>query len=294
VGALALAGLLASAGCEGEPVLLGADLCAPVDCGSELAVPARQCADGTTGGYTGRCMRDEALTSCHWEILDCPPLPECVPDDCGTFPVAYTADADESVECRRATDGACRWMVMHLPGCEPTDCGAPPESAAARICPEGVLAGFTGQCVIGADGSCVWEQRDCTVGATALDGPCSLEECGEQPPESRIACADGTAAGTTERCMRMGDGSCGWEVRECPPLVECGASADCGADAFCDRSAVACNATIRGMCSTRPVECPQYTDAADRRVCACDGLTYESACEAQRLGVSVAYDGPCE
>jgi hypothetical protein len=286
------AGLVA--GCEGDPVLLGVDLCAPAACGAELAVPARQCADGTTAGYTGRCMRDEVVTSCHWEIIECPPLPPCMPDDCGVFPVAYTADADEAVECRRAPDGACRWMVMELPGCEPSDCGAPPESASGFICPEGVLAGFTGQCVIGPDGGCTWEERGCTSGAAALEGACSLAECGEQPPESRIACVDGSAAGTTGRCVRASDGVCVWEVLACPPPVACGANEDCGEGLFCDRSAVACAASVRGMCSLRPTECPQYTDASDRRVCACDGLTYESACEAQRLGVSVAYDGPCE
>jgi len=293
--ALALGvGLLA---CEGEPVVLGADLCGSSDCGSELAVPSRQCADGTTGGYTGRCMRDEAVTTCHWEILDCAPLPACVPDDCGLFPVAFTVTPDESVECRRGVDGVCQWTVMELPGCEPTDCGPAPESATAVICGDGALGGFTGVCVIGPDGECVWENRGCELPPTmtgTLDSACSIEECGEQPPESRIACADGTAAGSTDRCTRSEDGSCAWELLECAPLVECAANADCAASEFCDRSAVACNAGIRGMCSMRPAECPNYTDVTDRRVCACDGLTYESACAAQILGVSVAYDGPCE
>jgi hypothetical protein len=293
LGALWLAGLAPMAGCEGEPIVLGVDLCEPTSCGAELAVPSRQCADGTTAGYTGRCMRDEVVTSCHWEIVACPPPVACLPDDCGPFPVAYTVEVDEEVACRRAPDGACRWMVMPLPGCEPSDCGAPPESASARICPEGSLAGFTGQCVIGPDGACGWEERACTTGATALDGPCSLDECGEQPPESRIACVDGSTGGTTGRCIRSDDGVCTWEVRSCPPPVACGDNRDCGDGRFCDRSAVACAASIRGMCSLRPTECPRYTDAVDRRICACDGLTYDSACEAQRLGVSVAYDGPC-
>lgn len=287
--------MLGFAACEGDPVVLGADLCGASDCGSELAVPSRLCADGTTGGYTGRCMRDEAVTACHWEIVDCPPLPECRAADCGSFPVAYTADANESVECRRDADGACRWVVMELPGCEPTDCGPAPESAAAVICSDGALGGFTGACVIGPDGECTWEERECELPMSgALDSTCTIEECGEQPPESRIACVDGTSAGSTDRCVRGEAGSCGWELTDCAPPLECASNDDCPATTFCDRSAVACNVGIRGMCSSRPTECPSYTDAADRRVCACDGLTYESACAAQILGVSVAYDGPCE
>ena len=294
IASLFVAALLAS--CEEERVLLGADLCAASDCGVELAVPARACADGTTAGYTGRCMRDEALTACHWEILDCAPLPECEAADCGQFPIAYTAGVDESVECRRAMDGTCQWTVMELPGCEPADCGVVPESAGAFICPGGELGGFTGACIIGPDGECTWEEAPCTeppVGSLT-DMTCSLEECGQQPSDARIACTDGTAAGNTERCIRVDADTCEWEVRTCAPPVECASNADCGETEFCDRSAVACNTSIRGMCSLRPTECPTYLDAYDRRVCACDGLTYESACEAQILGVSVASDGPCE
>lgn len=291
---LALAALVAS--CEEEHVFLGADLCAPSDCGAQLTLPARACADGTMGGYTGRCMRDELVTSCHWEILSCPPLPECEPDDCGQFPIAYTVEMDEAVECRRATDGACRWTVMELPGCEPSDCGPVPETAGAFICPGGELGGFTGACVIGPGGECVWEEAECTeppVGSLT-DMSCSLDECGQQPSAARIACTDGSEGGNTERCVRVDMDTCEWEVRECAPPVECGSNADCAETEFCDRSAVACNTSIRGMCSLRPTECPMYVDMYDRRICACDGLTYDSACEAQLLGVSVGYDGPCE
>jgi hypothetical protein len=32
-------------------------------------------------------------------------------------------------------------------------------------------------------------------------------------------CADGSIGGNTGRCLRDGDGTCGWELRECPPEV---------------------------------------------------------------------------
>ena len=289
---LALAPLLAS--CEEERVVLGTDLCAPSDCGPQLNVPSRACGDGTSAGYTGRCMRDEAVTSCHWEIVRCPPLPPCSESDCGSFPVAYPAAADEAVGCLRAADGECRWTVTELPGCEPSDCGPAPESASAMICPGGQLGGFTGDCVIGPGGDCTWEVAGCPEPPLGtLSTECSLDECGQQPAASRIACSDGSAGGDTGRCVRSMAGACSWEVRECSPLVECASNDDCGESEFCDRSAVACNASIRGRCALRPSVCPTYTDGSDRRACACDGLTYESACAAQSMGVSVAYDGPC-
>lgn len=282
--------------CEEESVLLGVDECAPSDCGAALAVPRRQCANGTTGGYTGRCLREEALTTCHWEILACPPLPSCEAADCGVFPAAYTAGEAESVECRRATDGVCRWTVTELPGCEPTDCGSAPEHASAMICAGGVLGGFTGRCIIGPMGECTWELTDCELTpptSGVADTACALEECGSQPGDDRFACTDGTAAGNTGRCERQTDGSCTWEWLECAPALACETDADCGASSFCDRSATACDLETAGTCTLRPSACPTYTDSSPRAVCGCDGLTYDGACEAQQYGVSVASLGPC-
>lgn len=274
-------------GCIVEPVVLGADLCASVECGTELEVPARLCGDGSHGGYTGRCMRDETVSACHWEILDCPPLPSCAPRDCGTFPTAFAGSTDV-VQCRRTADGVCRWTLQSGTGCRIEDCGVVPEAARTTLCRDGSLGGFTGDCVSNGMGACVWEEIMCGVGTVAV-APCSLAECGEQPAADLLACADGSVAGLTDQCLRQDDGVCRWATSDCAP-AECDDDAACGTNAYCDRSTVACNSMIRGYCATRPASCEGVASA---QVCGCDGTTYASECEAARLGVSVAEPGPC-
>jgi hypothetical protein len=45
---------------------------------------------------------------------------------------------------------------------------------------------------------------------------CKTSDCGPQLGMPNYKCPDGTIAGPTGRCLRHGDGSCGWEIRQCP------------------------------------------------------------------------------
>lgn len=47
--------------------------CPKADCGPELGMPTTVCADGSTGGPTGHCIREPGK-SCHWEVRACPPM----------------------------------------------------------------------------------------------------------------------------------------------------------------------------------------------------------------------------
>lgn len=266
-----------------DPVVIGADLCTLIECGVELEVPARLCGDGSHGGYTGRCMRDELVPICHWEILECPPLPMCEPSDCGAFPAAFVASA-EIVECRM-TGGECRWTLQSPSGCSVDDCGVVPNDARTMLCADGTLGGFTGSCV-SLSSACVWEEATCESGVVAV-APCSLSECGDRPAADLIACPDGSVAGESAQCLRQPSNACAWMMSACAPL-ECDTNAACG-DGFCDRSSVACNGMIRGICVVRPSSC----EGTASPVCGCDGVTYESECEAARMGVSVAEPGAC-
>ena len=49
--------------------------CRPADCGPRLGMPSQQCADGSTGGNTGRCIRFMD-GNCGWEIRECPASPD--------------------------------------------------------------------------------------------------------------------------------------------------------------------------------------------------------------------------
>jgi len=46
--------------------------CDKAACGPQLGIPNQICADGSTGGPTGRCLKNASGT-CGWEIRQCPP-----------------------------------------------------------------------------------------------------------------------------------------------------------------------------------------------------------------------------
>lgn len=79
--------------------------------------------------------------------------------------------------------------------------------------------------------------------------------------------ASGPACRQAQDCGDLGDGAyCQW-----PPETQCG------------------QAQGQGTCALPPSACP----AESEPVCGCDGLTYDTACRAAQLGVSVARDGAC-
>lgn len=49
------------------------EACDPLECGPQLGMPNRLCADGVHfAGPTGRCLRDPTFDVCGWEIASCP------------------------------------------------------------------------------------------------------------------------------------------------------------------------------------------------------------------------------
>jgi len=51
---------------------------------------------------------------------------------------------------------------------------------------------------------------------------CAPAACGPQLGMPNFVCPDGSTGGPTGRCLEHASGQCGWEIRECPPLVRCG------------------------------------------------------------------------
>ena len=72
-------------------------VCGPRDCGPQLGMPNYPCADGTMGGPTGRCLRQDG-GECGWEIIECPV-------DIGRC--AESADCPRGQYCDTPVDGAC-------------------------------------------------------------------------------------------------------------------------------------------------------------------------------------------
>ena len=52
-------------------------------------------------------------------------------------------------------------------------------------------------------------------------------DCGPAPGAPAVICADGSIGGFTGQCLRADDGTCHWEIRECPPVDACDAW-ECG------------------------------------------------------------------
>lgn len=135
-------------------------------------------------------------------------------------------------------------------------------------------------------------------------GACADDACGPALGMPNQLCPDGVhSSGPTGRCLRQADGTCGWEIAECPrtdvvttpgsaPMV-CGTrgAAPCPSGTFCDFPAGSqCGATdAGGRCEPIPTACTREY----RPVCGCDGQTHPTACVAHSAGVSVAHDGPC-
>jgi len=47
-------------------------LCPDYECGPPLGMPNWECPDGTLGGPTGRCLREDPSAPCGWEVRECP------------------------------------------------------------------------------------------------------------------------------------------------------------------------------------------------------------------------------
>lgn len=93
-------------------------------------------------------------------------------------------------------------------------------------------------------------------------GPCPVPPAGCSYDTSRPGCAlrcpcGSTSCDETQWCMRTTPGACSGE----------------------------------GTCVPRPASCPS---GEYEPVCGCDGATYNSACDANRLGVAVAREGECD
>ncbi|OIP41343.1 MAG: hypothetical protein AUK47_06445 [Deltaproteobacteria bacterium CG2_30_63_29] len=255
--------------------------CDVTDCGPGLEAPSIICPDGSVGGNTGRCLTADDGT-CGWEMRQCPdPCTDTIPncflacpegthnptDECGRVLTCECAanDCSDIPECELSCGPGTHNPVdalgcTHSCECAPdaTDCTdqecGPAPMCAAYLCEDGSTAGCTGLCYRLDDGTCGWEIRECPA---PTDPKCTDLECGPAPDCPTYLCEDGSTAGCTDLCYRLDDGTCGWEIRECPAPTDLKWWATCG-DPVCQGH------TASGLpaCTTETIGDPCSPDGA--------------------------------
>jgi hypothetical protein len=147
----------------------GLSICRKGACGPALGMPTILCSDGSTGGNTGRCIRERG-SACHWEVRACP-APDCAaPGACGPalgMPNKLCSDGKTvSGPTGRCLDkgGVCGWEVISCPATGPS-CSAPGACGPALgmpnyLCPDGKTVAGPGAC-IDKGGTCGWDIVSC-------------------------------------------------------------------------------------------------------------------------------------
>jgi hypothetical protein len=101
---------------------------------------------------------------------------------------------------------------------------------------------------------------------------CDPNECGPQPGIPSWTCEDGTTTGFTGQCVRQPDGSCGWEIIDCPDpcVVTCepGANGDCRPVCNTDCGGVTC--PPGSTCDPSTNSCVSECICPDGQPCAID------------------------
>ncbi|MBI3178816.1 MAG: hypothetical protein HYZ27_04105 [Deltaproteobacteria bacterium] len=236
------------------------------------------CPDGTTS-LDGACPDQCTDVFCTQVVIECDPgyhldysypycCGRCVPDE---YCDATTGEPNPSCAAIECAPGyhqeidprtCCPICVADTQAClSDADCAAGQVCDMTQCNPPPGCDPNTEVCITMCYGGCV--QAECTT-----------EECGPSPGMPNYLCPDGSVGGPTGRCLRNDDGSCGWEIVDCPsgtctdydgadPYTASGASqstetsiADCFDSCSTSGSAVIeCICTTDGNLVTTAIDC---------------------------------------
>jgi hypothetical protein len=125
---------------------------------------------------------------------------------------------------------------------------------------------------------------DAGQGRNALgeDDRCAADDCGPTPDIATVRCADGSTGGFTGVCEATSAGTCGWQIRECPPDTGGGGTTDvcerdaCGPEPSIPTILCEDGSTSSGECGWEIRICPGPTDTG--------GGTATDVCDRDRCG----------
>ena len=188
--------------------------------------------------------------------------------------------------------------------CDPA-CGTP--CSKNSDC-NGAIAGCTtcykGKCTdgrkcgaeCGKDSDCA-NSKDACTSCNQMTGKCDINACGK-PCGDSIDCG-GNADGSCAYCNKditppmctEDPGMCVRDcVRNCDECKEqggCTENKDCRQNEFCKLD----DCEGCGKCVKKPLTCDTYKG---QEVCSCDGVTYDSLCEANKKGLNIQGYGACD
>lgn len=200
----------------------------------------------------------------------------------GSHPIVK---ADGSVAC---SDGSVPSGTAGTGGMDaPPDVG-PPGPCGETKCETGCCSESCSLCAA-PDGTCNAVTCD-----AAQPTKCPPEACGPVPDLAAKVCPDGTVSPV---CEATEDGSCRWQVHDCPTSPEpqsCGSRGleECPMGQFCffEPGADCGRADAPGVCADYPTLCTML----ENPVCGCDGHDYANVCLAASQGVGIDHEGACK